>query len=341
MTFPGLGIGEFSVNKVAFTLFGREVRWYGLIITLGMILAVAYSIWRAKTTAGSHFKTDDVLDIAIALIIAGVVGARLYYVIMSWKEMGYNSFLDVIAVWNGGLAIYGGIIGGFIALYIVCRVKKKSPWEMLDYAGPSVMLAQAIGRWGNFFNGEAYGYEVAEGSPLFFMRMGISPNIFSSQMAYVHPTFLYESLWNIVGFVLINIFYKKKKFDGQIFLEYLAWYGFGRMFIEGLRSDSLYIFGTVRVSQLVGLLCFVGSVACIIVLLVRERKKAVAAVAEENEPAGEPLEEAPEEDTEEIPEEEIGEADEENAEEAQEMTEESEESEPDMAEDEQNDGSTD
>ena len=171
----------------------------------------------------------------------------------------YDSFLDAIAIWNGGIAMYGSIIGGALALIIVSKIKKYDKTKVIkifDLVAPGVMLGQIIGRWGNFVNGEAHGIETSEN---FFLRMGLmgaADTNYRYQMTYYHPTFLYESLWNLVGFVLINLLYKKKKFDGQIVLMYLAWYGLGRMFIEGLRTDSLYI-GVFRISQVVGFLCFV------------------------------------------------------------------------------------
>lgn len=253
ISFPGLGIGEFTVDKVAFTIGNVSVRWYGVIIALGIVCAFLVAYFHSKA---DKLVTDDLLDIGIFTVVFGVIGARLYYVVTSASSGRdhYSDFLDVIAVWNGGLAIYGGIIAGALAIYFTCRYKKISWQKLCDMIAPGVMIAQAMGRWGNFFNGEAHGSVVAEGSPLYFLRMGLYEG---GKLAYYHPTFLYESLWNLIGFVLIQIFYKKKKFDGQIVLSYFAWYGFGRMFIEALRTDSLYIGHTgIRISQAVGLLCF-------------------------------------------------------------------------------------
>lgn len=256
LAFPGLGIKEFTLNKVAFEvpLLG-EVRWYGIFITLGMVLAFVYAWYRGK---GNKIILDDILDMGLFAIIFGVIGARLYYVIMTVNEYNYDSFIDVIAIWNGGLAIYGGIIAGAIAVFCVAKYKKLKFSLCADTILPGVMIAQALGRWGNFFNGEAYGGVVSENSFLYFLRMGIYPNNIPgvSGMAYVHPTFFYESFWNVIGFILINIFYKKKVFDGEVALWYVTWYGFGRMLIEGLRTDSLYI-GPFRISQVIGFLCFI------------------------------------------------------------------------------------
>ena len=270
VAFPGLGIENFEVNPVAFTLFDKiEVRWYGIIITLGIILAFSYCAFRAKQ---EKISFDDLLDIAIFTVIFGVIGARLYYVLTSLDK--YDSLYSMIAIWEGGLAIYGGLIAGALTIFLVCRYKKINLMKMFDSVAPGVMIAQALGRWGNFFNGEAYGEEVIEGSFLYFIRMGLIPNIESrTKMFYFHPTFLYESLWNIAGFIFINAIYKKKKFDGQIFYMYIAWYGFGRMFIEGLRTDSLYV-GVFRISQVVGFVCFiVGSLMLTLNLLKSRRAR--------------------------------------------------------------------
>lgn len=261
VSFPGLGIEPFSFNKVAFTIpigKGIEVRWYGIIIVIGIILAFAYAWYRGKREG---VILDDLLDIAIWAIIFGMIGARAYYVLTSLDE--YNSFWDAIAIWNGGIAIYGAIIGGALAILVVCHIKKIKWQKVFDMVAPGVMIGQILGRWGNFFNGEAYGATPAESNPLYFLRMGLQKQGWNSEI-FVQPTFLYESVWNLIGFIIINATYKKKKFDGQIFLQYITWYGFGRMFIEGLRQDSLYV-GPFRISQVIGFACFVvGTVLLII-----------------------------------------------------------------------------
>ncbi len=268
VSFPGLGIDEFSFSRIAFHLFGKPVYWYGVIILLGIIAAFAHALWRSRREGVSK---DDLLDLAIFIILFGVLGARLYYVATTWGN--YHSFLDVIAIWNGGLAIYGGVIAGAITILVVCRFKKLNPLRVMDMIAPGVMLGQAIGRWGNFCNGEAYGEVVPENSWLYPFRMGLRSSFTGSEMQYYHPTFLYESVWNIVGFILITLTYKHKKFNGQILLSYLTWYGFGRMFIEGLRTDSLYV-GSLRISQVVGLVCFVvGGVLLIAGFLLHAKGK--------------------------------------------------------------------
>ena len=269
ISFPGIGIEDFQINSVAFSIGKLEIRWYGIIIMSAIILAVLYCAYRAKQEG---IKLDDLLDMAIFTVVFSVIGARLYYVLMTLGQ--YKSFLDLIAIWEGGLAIYGAVIAGAITIYLVCKVKKINCLKAFDMVSPALLMAQAIGRWGNFFNGEAYGREIPEDSLLYFIRMGIFPNEIEGAygMAYVHPTFLYESLWNIAGFIIINTLYKKKKFDGQVFLMSITWYGFGRMFIEGLRIDSLYL-GVFRISQVVAFICVVAGAILLIYNLAKFRRQ--------------------------------------------------------------------
>ena len=286
VSFPGLGIEPFHMDRIAFSLFGINVNWYGLIITCGMILAVLYALWHAKHEG---VKSDHIIDLALALIFCGVIGARLYYVIMEfdqylvtggtfWQNLG-GTLYNCIAIWNGGLAIYGGIIAGFLAALVVARAKRIPFPVIADIAGPAVMVGQIIGRWGNFVNVEAFGAETTlpwRMGVLYFFNDGVS---FVSEK-FVHPTFIYESLWNLVGLILITYFYKKKKFHGQMFLTYMTWYGFGRMLIEGLRADSLYV-GSIRISQLVGFVTFVIGVVLMVYNLRKIKKKALSEKTDE------------------------------------------------------------
>ncbi len=267
MSFPGIGIEWFTVDRVAFTLFGKDVYWYGVIIMLGIVAAFIHAYIRTKQEG---IKADDIMDIGIWTVLGGVVGARLYYVIFDYFERpeNYHNFLDFIAIWNGGIAIYGAIIGGALGILGTTLYKKLNTLKVMDIVAPGVMIAQAMGRWGNFVNGEAHGGVVSENSPLYFLRMGLMEY---GEAVYVHPTFLYESLWNVLGFVLITVFYRKKKFNGQVTMAYLAWYGFGRMFIEGLRTDSLML-GPIRISQLIGALCFVAGVGLMILCMYWTRR---------------------------------------------------------------------
>ena len=274
VSFPGLGIDSFDVSSVALSVGDFKIMWYGVVIALGMLMAIGYASYRCKY---EKIKVDDLIDIAIFAIFFGVIGARLYYVIFSPHQ--FTNVWDVLNIRNGGLAIYGGVIGGAVTVAIVCAIKKISWRKLFDVAAPGVMIAQAMGRWGNFFNGEAFGSLVNEDHPLYFLRMGLISNNTATefgtwQMCYVHPTFLYESLWNVFGFVIINLLYKKKKFDGQIALYYFAWYGFGRMFIEGLRTDALFIGNTgIRVSQMLGFLLFALATALLIFGLIVTRQQ--------------------------------------------------------------------
>ena len=266
LSFPGLGIGEFTVESDAFSIFGAPIAWYALIICLGMIFAVSYVIFRAKQIG---IDSEQILDFALFVIPIGVLGARLYYVIMDIES--FTSIWDVLNIRNGGLAIYGGIIAGAITVFCVCKYKKIDFLAFADCVVPGLIMAQAIGRWGNFMNGEAFG-----GITDSFLKMGISNyNSFltfgTAEMVYVHPTFLYESLWNIIGFIGVNIYYKYKKYDGQIFLMIFGWYGLGRMVIEGLRTDSLYLFGTsIRVSQALAAVLFVTCAALLIYFAIKK-----------------------------------------------------------------------
>ncbi len=289
--FKGLRFA-FELSPVAFELFGKPVYWYGIIITLGIILSVAYAFYRLKKAA---ISLDDMYDYAIFTIIFGIIGARAYYVLTNLDV--YDSFLSAIAIWEGGLGIYGGIIGGALALISVALFKKKNPLIVLDCVGPSVMIGQLIGRWGNFTNQEAFGIntELPWGMRSWvvgdsdyrlkgtFEYLTLNESALEKQFAdigldidpngYVHPTFLYESLWNLIGFVIIHFLYKKKKFNGQMILLYITWYGFGRMLIEGLRTDSLLIPGTeIRISQLVGFICFVVGATLLTIFLIKHRK---------------------------------------------------------------------
>ena len=271
ISFPGLGIGEFRLNNVAFTIFGRPVMWYGVIICIGIILAFIYFAYRAGK---AKIKLDDVIDTTLIAVPSAIVGARLYYVIFYGNV---HSFYDVIAIWNGGLAIYGGIIGGMIAVILVAKHKKIDFFKYADMIIPAVMIGQILGRWGNFFNGEAYGGLVSPSHPLYFLRMGLQNgntmhDFGTTGMVFVHPTFLYESVSNLIGFIGLHLFSKKRKFDGEVFLLYVAWYGLGRAWIEGLRTDSLYLFSTgIRVSQLVAIVSFLAAAGILAWVLLKKK----------------------------------------------------------------------
>lgn len=265
--FPGLGISPFEIDSVAFSIFGIEIAWYAVIITVGMIMAVLYCSYRAKQIGISF---DDVIDFALAAIPLGIIGARLYYILT--KIENFPTFRDWISIRDGGLAIYGGIIAGTLAVITVAKIKKINFLAFADCTMPGIILAQAIGRWGNFCNGEAFGYETES-----FLRMSLCNGLTGFQTVMVHPCFLYESLWNILGFVLVNLFYEKRKYDGQIFVAVCGWYGLGRAWIEGLRTDSLYlpkIFGIeLRISQVLAIGVFLVCIGFLVYHFIKKTNK--------------------------------------------------------------------
>ncbi|MBR5515502.1 MAG: prolipoprotein diacylglyceryl transferase [Clostridia bacterium] len=273
ISFPNLGIKEFFIDPVAIDFGGVEIAWYGIIIATSILTAILYSYLRLKQ---QKIISDHYMDLAIATVVFGVIGTRLFYVLTNLED--YKNFWDIFKVWEGGLAIYGGIIGGMSALIISAVIKKMYVPKVLDCVGPGVMLAQAIGRWGNFMNAEAYG----SSTEFIFFGKSFSLSAWAQKNPFtmvindgineiaVQPTFFYECVWNLIGFIFINIFYKKKRYDGEVALWYLGWYGLGRMFIEGLRTDSLFIFnGSIKVSQLIGLIAFLVCLGLLIFFRIR------------------------------------------------------------------------
>ncbi|MCH5323741.1 MAG: prolipoprotein diacylglyceryl transferase [Eubacterium sp.] len=255
--FPNLWNGSLAIDRVAFNLFGIDIYWYGIIIALGVILAFIYAMKRCKSFG---LIADHVFDVVFVAIIAGFIGARAYYCIFINAEI---NFFDLR---NGGLAIYGGIILAAIAAAVMCVVRKVKLPTLFDLGGLGLLIGQCIGRWGNFVNQEAYGAPTAGGLPWGMTGTAIiqDPQVVAKQeelfeqgsdlYALVHPCFLYESLWCLLGFLFLHFYSKKlRTFDGEIFLLYVLWYGAGRAWIEGLRTDSLYI-GDFRVSQLVAII---------------------------------------------------------------------------------------
>jgi phosphatidylglycerol:prolipoprotein diacylglycerol transferase len=234
------------MNPVAFNIYGLPIRWYGLLISTGMILAICLSYFTCKWR---NVDFDSLLDVALLGIPFGIIGARLYYVIMEFDQYKDN-LLDIFNIRQGGLAIHGGVILALLVSYIYTRRKKYDFWSMADIAAPSIILAQAIGRWGNFMNSEAHGGEV---SKEFISKF---PQFIQKGMyidgAYYHPTFLYESLWNILVCIILLILLKKNKKRGLVIFSYMGLYSIARYFIEGLRTDSLWL-GPFRVAQLVSL----------------------------------------------------------------------------------------
>jgi len=289
ISFPGLNIDWFGIKK-SFPLFnsGKEIAWYGVIICVGIILAVIYSMYRAKK---ENIRQDDVIDLAFFLVMFGIAGARLFYVIAEYDKTFVGSFkqimYNIVSVWEGGLSILGALIAGFVTILVFCRVKKINAFQMLDIVAPAVMIGQIIGRWGNFVNVEVYGLETT-----LPWRMGIhrcvlvgqtedlhASGLCSGVESFVHPLFLYESLWNLLGFIVANLIFRKKKFNGQIVTFYFMWYGLGRLIFEGMRNDQ-YILqqGGIRISQLIALAMLLAGIALTVLLYVRAKKQTAALI---------------------------------------------------------------
>ena len=279
ITFPALGLElnpprGFTIPGTGFTIY-----FYGVIIALGLVLSVIYGLRRSHEFG---LKQDDILDGVLWIVPLSIICARAYYVIFEIEQ--YKTFADVINIRKGGLAIYGGVIGAALGVIIFAKVKKVSLPAVLDLVAISFLIGQSIGRWGNFINREAYGAPTES-----FLRMGL---VVGGEQGYYHPTFLYESVWNAIGFVLLHFLSKKRQYNGQMALGYAAWYGLGRAVIEGLRMDSLY-WGPFRVSQLLAAVSCMAAVVTLLILNIHKpkQKKLWAESALETEPAEEIAEE--------------------------------------------------
>ena len=274
ISFPNLGIYLDHVGK-SISIFGFSIAYYGMIIGAAILIGFLIATAEAKRTGQNP---EDYLDMGIVGVIAGIAGARIYYVIFSW-DLYKDNLLSIFNLREGGLAIYGGVIGAVIAVFVMAAVKKKSPFQILDTIALALLNGQMLGRWGNFFNREAFGEYTdclfAMRLPVDAVRPGDITELMRENMQridgvsyiQVHPTFLYESLWNILVLVLILVFTTKKKFNGEIFLLYLVGYALGRVWIEGLRTDQLQIGSTgIAVSQVLsGAIVIVGVVVWICV----------------------------------------------------------------------------
>lgn len=241
------------MDPIAFRIFGVDIAWYGILISLGILFGIAVATYRAKKEG---LYNDVIMDLALIAVPVAIIGARAYYVIFSWDFYSKNP-KEILNIRQGGLAIHGAIIAGVLAGYLFCRYKKIGFWTLADICAPSIILGQAIGRWGNFVNQEAHGGPTN-------LPWGIEIN-----GVKVHPTFLYESLWNFGVFIFLLYYSKKKKYEGQIFILYLILYSIARYFIEGLRTDSL-MFGPFRVAQLISIASIIGAI--FIGQILRKRK---------------------------------------------------------------------
>lgn len=256
ISFPKIGL-TLNINPVAFSIGNKPIYWYALIILTGFLLGLLFVY---KTCEKRGIKKDYIWDIALIGLVFGIIGARIYYVLFALDE--FDSFVDMFKIWNGGLAIYGGIIGAAISTFIYCKIRKLSVPKVFDICAPGLLIGQAIGRFGNFVNAEVFGGETNS-----FLGMSINGN------APVHPLFLYESLWNIIGFIIILLFRDKKKRDGQVFCFYILWYSLGRLFLEGMRNPKyiLYVIPNVLgISQLVALILIIVSASILIYMHVKK-----------------------------------------------------------------------
>lgn len=255
-----------TINPVAFKFGNLSVKWYGIIMAVAIILAVSMAIFEGRKR---QIESDDFMDLLLWAVPLGYVGARIYYVIFEWNY--YSQHLDeIIAIWNGGIAIYGGLLAGLAVLLVFCYKRMLPPFLMLDIITPGVMAAQILGRWGNFINQEAHGGPTT----LAFLQSLHLPDFIINQMkiggVYYQPTFLYESFFNLIGLLIILLLRHRKHLfkQGEIFMLYLAWYSVVRFFVEGMRTDSLYLWGSIRVSQMLSVILLI----VVIVLFIYRRR---------------------------------------------------------------------
>ncbi|MBD8027806.1 prolipoprotein diacylglyceryl transferase [Ureibacillus sp. Re31] len=251
-----------AINPVAFSIGSIEVRWYGILIASGIVLAY---IVGQREAVKRGLPDDFLADMLIWAIPISIICARLYYVVMKWEYYGANPE-KIIQIWNGGIAIHGALIGAVITAYIFCRKRGISFLKVADIVAPSILIGQIIGRWGNFMNQEAFGGPVSRE----FLENLMLPNWIIEQMyiqdlgTYVHPTFLYESLWNVLGLIILLVLRKVNLQRGEIFFAYMIWYSIGRFYIEGMRTDSLYLVGELRSAQVVSIIAIVIGIVAIV-----------------------------------------------------------------------------
>ena len=277
--FPHLGIGIEKLQN-SISVFGFSIAFYGIIIGIGMLLGMSV----ATKDYGKHgHKVEDIQDFALIVIILGVIGARLYYVIFEWEYYSKH-LMEIPNIRQGGLAIYGGVLTAIATCIVFCKKRKLQFLPMADSGVIGLILGQAIGRWGNFFTAEAFGGYTDSLLAMRIKESIVNPGMLNSNVLanlqyisgtsyiQVHPTFFYESVWNLSVFAFLYFYSKKKSYDGQIFLFYLMLYGFGRFFIEGLRADSLMFFGTnIAVSQMLSLFLFVISIIAQVLLYAKKK----------------------------------------------------------------------
>ncbi|MCL2421376.1 MAG: prolipoprotein diacylglyceryl transferase [Defluviitaleaceae bacterium] len=276
--FPNLGIELANISRTAISIFGFHIYWYAILIILGILAGYYAAVVEAKRTGQ---KKEIYMDLLIVGVISAFIGLRLFFVAFNWEFYRDDPLLIITGIRGGGLAIFGGIIGAVTAAFVFCKVRKLNMGVVFDTAGPSLALGQAIGRWGNFFNREAFG-GFTDNLLAMRIQLGqvggpVTPELLAqsvlergAEYIQVHPTFLYESIWNLGLFILLVLYRPRKKFGGEVFWLYLLGYGFGRFFIEALRTDQL-MWGNMPVSQAMAALICVG--AALVISLVRLRKR--------------------------------------------------------------------
>lgn len=256
----------YPLDPIAIAIGPLQVHWYGLIIGLGIALGFYLAV---KEGDRLGLPKDTFADLLIWAIPIAIISARIYYVLFQWEYYSQHPG-DIIKIWNGGIAIHGALIGAVVTTIVFSKVKRMSFWKLADIAAPSIILGQAIGRWGNFMNQEAHGEEVTRS----FLENLHLPDFIINQMYidghYYHPTFLYESIWNLVGFILLLSLRRVNLKRGELFLSYVIWYSIGRFFVEGLRTDSLMLTDSLRIAQVISLVLLLSAV---IILLIRRRQK--------------------------------------------------------------------
>ncbi|MDR4929122.1 MULTISPECIES: prolipoprotein diacylglyceryl transferase [Peribacillus] len=248
------------LNPIAIDLGPIQVHWYGLIIGFGVLLGLIIALRESERRGLDKEIFTDMILFAVPIAI---ICARIYYVIFQWEYYSQNPG-DIIKIWNGGIAIHGALIGSVLTAIVFAKVKKVSFWKLADIAAPSLLLGQAIGRWGNFMNQEAHGGEITRS----FLENMHLPEFIINQMyingAYYHPTFLYESIWNIVGVIILLSLRKVNLRRGELFLTYVLWYSIGRFYIEGLRTDSLMLTESLRIAQVISIVLVVVAIALVV-----------------------------------------------------------------------------
>lgn len=278
--FPNINLEFMNINSVAFKIFGIEIYWYGIIISFAILAGLFSAIYIAKKT---NQNSDIYPELLIYALLGAIIGARLYYVIFSWEDYKDN-LSHIFALREGGLAIYGGIIGAAIVVIVFARVKKVNTLLLLDTSAVGLVIGQSIGRWGNFFNMEAFGGYTES---LLAMAIKVSKakyipdevykkiiNINDTSYIQVHPTFFYESMWCLVLFIILLLYTRYKKFDGEILLLYLLGYALGRVWIEGLRTDQLKLLSTnIPISQLLSGVLILAALISIIILRIKQKKR--------------------------------------------------------------------